>query len=358
MGNSILDTFGRPDQVSCGKLRTAGILQIYGLFLMFGLYSAGSLLAQGPEGAAAEAGNRSGERGGRGGRGGGRRGGFDPAEMVSRLDQDQNGMITENELERVPAFIRDGWQQQGLDFQAGVRVEDLQQNAQRGMEEMRRQREAGGEGRSREFERSDRPEFIPPQGPEGNDSPSGGPASTSGSTPAPGAGGKPPRQKSRTRISPLLPDAFHMVDADLDGQIALYEWRKGKRGSLSQFAQLDTDGDGFLIPKELAKSTAAAASPAPGVTPSDGAAGRTPPATGPAITPMTLAPVAVSAEDALKAARAFDLLDKDNSGTVAGAEWGESKRLKPLFEKGGYDLAKPLNKDEFTQGYVRVGAVK
>jgi hypothetical protein len=68
--------------------------------------------------------------------------------------------------------------------------------------------------------------------------------------------------------------------------------------------------------------------------------------------------VPVTAEDALKATRAFELLDKDKSGTVVGAEWSESRRLKPLFEKGGYDLTKPLTKDEFTQGYVRTGAAK
>ena len=67
-----------------------------------------------------------------------------PLKWSVGLDQDQNGVITESEIERLPSFIRDRWQQQGLDFSKGVRVEDLQQNAQRGMEEMRRQREEGG----------------------------------------------------------------------------------------------------------------------------------------------------------------------------------------------------------------------
>lgn len=358
MWNSILDTFGRLDQVSCGKVRTARILQFCGLCLIFGLCADGSLFAQAPEGGTAEGGSRSEERRGRGGRGGGRRGGFDAAEMVARLDQDKNGVVTENEIERVPSFIRDSWQQQGLDFKTGVRVEDLQQNAQRGLEEMRRQRDEGGGGRPGDFERSDRPDFIPPRGPDATDSSGSRTLPTGGPTPAMGTGGRTTGQKSRSRVSPLLPDSFQSLDSDLDGQIALYEWRKGKRGPLSQFSQIDSDGDGFLIPKELAKMASAVASSVTAAVPSASVAGTTTPASGPPVVPTTLAPVSVSAEDALKATRAFDLLDKDKSGTVVGAEWGESKRLKPLFEKGGFDLTKPMNKDEFTQGYVRVGTVK
>ena len=361
MWNSILDTFGPLTQVSCGKLRTAGFVRFCGLCLMFGLFTWVSLPAQGPEGNSSEGGRRTEDRSGRRGRGGGGRGSFDPAQMVSRLDQDQNGIITESEIERVPAFIRDSWQQQGLDFSKGVRVEDLQQNAQRGMEEMRRQREEGGGGRPADFERSDRPEFTP-QDPAANGGTGSGASPPAGKPPATGAGNQSTTQKSsRSRVSPLLPGSFQAFDTDLDGQIALYEWRKGKRGPLSQFAQYDLDGDGFLIAKELAKAVASGAAATPAVPPAAGVtAASTVATTAPASTaaPPVLAQVAVSVDAALKATRAFELLDKDKSGTVVGAEWAESKRLKPLFEKGGYDLAKPMTKDEFTQGYVRVGAVK
>ncbi len=345
MRNSFCRTFGQPQPVSCGKFRTTGFVRFCLLCLMFGLFLVGNLPAQGPDGGGESRGGEGGRGGGRGegGRGGGR-GGFDPAQMVSRLDVDQNGIITANEIERMPSFMRDSWQQQGLDFNRGVRVEDLQQSAQRGMEDMRRQREEGGRGR--DFERSDRPEFIPPpdMGNAGNPSSSGTPTPGSSST----------AKKPRTRVSPLLPETYKALDTDFDGQIALYEWRKGKRGTMSQFSQYDIDGDGFLIPKELAKTVAATpavAATAPGVTAPPGTSAPMVPAAPPA-------PVVVSVDAAVKAGRLFELLDQDKSQTVVGSEWDNSSRLKPMFVKGGVDLSKPLSKDEFTQAFVRVGADK
>ena len=340
MGNPISRTFGSHVPVSCGKFRTTGFARFCLLCLMFGLFLVGNLPAQGPDG-----GGES--RRGEGGRGGGR-GGFDPAQMVSRLDVDQNGIITANEIERMPSFVRDSWQQQGLDFNRGVRVEDLQQSTQRGMEDMRRQREEGGRGR--DFERSDRPEFIPPQDMGQGGNPGEGRGGSATPTPASSSTAKKPR----TRVSPLLPETYKTLDTDFDGQIALYEWRKGKRGTMSQFSQYDIDGDGFLIPKELAKTVAAtpaAAAAAPGTTPPSNTTAPVAPAVPPA-------PVAVSVDAALKAGRMFEILDQDKSQTVVGSEWDKSSRLKPLFVKGGVDLSKPLSKDDFTQAFVRVGADK
>ena len=147
-----------------------------------------------------------------------------------------------------------------------------------------------------------------------------------------------------------MPEAYKSLDTDLDGQIALYEWRKGTRGPLSQFATFDSDQDGFLTPKELHKATLVQTP----VTPSGPISTETPATTNaPPTAPP--APVEVSAAAAAKATRSFNLLDKDNSGTIVGAEWDASTRLKPLFEKGGVDFAKPLNKDDFIQAFVRVG---
>lgn len=346
MGNPVSRTFGLLVRVSCGKSQSTGFVRFCLLCLTFGLFIVGNLPAQGP-GAGGEGRGGDGGRGGdRGeGRRGGGRGGFDPAQMVSRLDVNQDGIVTANEIERSPSFVRDIWQQQGLDFNRGVRVEDLQKTAQRGMEDMRRQREESGRGR--DFERADRPDFVPPQdmgrgGAPGDDQ--GGattPTTSSGST----------AKKPRTRVSPLLPETYKALDTDFDGQIALYEWRKGKRGTISQFSRYDIDGDGFLIPKELAKTVAAApaVATAPGTAPPSATTAPVAPAAPPA-------PVAVSVDAAVKAGRAFDLLDQDKSLTVVGSEWNKSARLKPMFEKSGVDLSKPLNKAEFTQAFVRVGA--
>ena len=369
MGNTTSRTFGPPMRVSCGKFRIIGIRRFCLLCLMVGLFTVGRLSAQEPGGGPPGGDEGRGGRDRGGGRGG--RGGFDPAQMIAGLDKDGNGVITASEIEQMPGPFRDRLQQSGMDFNKGVRVDEMQQNMQRQMEE-RRQGGGGDQGgrggedrgrdRGRDFERSDRPEIPPPQdmGPgngrdgrgdnRGNTSPGGSPTPA----PTPGTGGNSSTsKKGRTRISPLLPDAYKDLDSDYDGQIALYEWRKGKRGTISQFVQNDFDGDGFLIAKELAKAVATTTP----VTPAAPGAG---PATVTATaTPMApAAPVAVSADAAAKALRAFELLDNDKSGTVLGPEWDKSTRLKPMFEKGGVNLAQPLTQVAFTQAFVRVGADK
>lgn len=339
MANTVSYPFGLRRSASCGKFRKSMLAWLFGISALCWLGESNRLYAQfgPPEGG--DRGDRGRDRGDRGGRGG-----FDPSEMIRRMDQNGDGMITANEVERVPSFIRDRWTQQGLDFNRGVRVDDMANNAQRQMEEFRRQREEGGSDRGRDFGRSDRPDFQPP--------PDMGRGDTRPATP-----GTPQSTKPRTRIAPLLPETYKPLDTDFDGQIALFEWRKGKRGTISQFTQQDFDGDGFLTAKELAKAPAPAATAtttlpgAPAATTATAAPAPTTPAA-----PQT--PVVVSAEAATKASRAFDILDSDRKGTVEGKEWDQSSRLKPLFQKAGYDLNKPLNKEEFTQAYVRVGADK
>lgn len=357
MWMSILGTFGPFAQVSCGKLRTTGIVGFYGFFVLSGVCGLDRLYAQGPEIMTPGSEQSDGERRGRRGRGG-----FDPAQMLGRLDQNGDGVITANEVESAPGFARRMLQDQGLDFGRGVRVDELQQMAQQRMEERRRQREAE---RGESSERPDRPDWSPPQSMGRGDAQGAAAAPTGGAAVPSTTASSSSSQLPRTRVSPFLPDAFQSYDTNLDGQIALSEWRKGKRGPISQFMQYDLDGDGFLIARELLKANAvvpAQATPtaagSPVTTTATSPVTTAPPATGVPAPAVPMAPVVVSAEDALKATRAFELLDKDKSGTVVANEWTESRRLKPLFEKGGYDLAKPLNREEFIQGFVRVGAGK
>jgi len=49
-----------------------------------------------------------------------------------------------------------------------------------------------------------------------------------------------------------LPAWFGTLDTDLDGQVGLYEWRKGK-GSIDEFMEMDLDGDGLLTAEEVLK---------------------------------------------------------------------------------------------------------
>lgn len=344
MRNSTPCTFGMPVPVSCGKFRIIDYCRFCLLCLACGLFTLGNLEAQrSRRGGSSDAEGTRGDRGGgdRADRGG--RGGFDPAQFIAGLDKDGNGIITNSEIEQLPGPFRDRFKESGMDFNKGVRVEEMQQNIQRRMEE--RSQERGGEDRGRDQERTDRPEFTPTA------TPSDG--RTSGAAPA--SAGKSSSSKSRTRISALLPDSYKALDTDFDGQIALYEWRQAKRGTISQFTAHDLNGDGFLIAKELTQATTAVAAATTKTAP----AAATPVAVAAVVAPAApLAPVAVSVEAATKAARAFELLDADKSGTVMGKEWAKSTRLKPQFEKGGINLALPLDKDQFTQAFVRVGADK
>lgn len=349
--------FGQQHSVSCGKLRKSILAGMFGFFALYSfvdlcsffdlccLGDASRLYAQGPQ--PGQEGQDSDRRDRR--RGG--RGGFDPSDFIRRLDQNGDGLVTESEIQQIPGPFRDRWTQQGLDFSRGVKVDDMISNSQRQMDEMRRSRDENGDrDRSRGFGRSDRPDFQPPPDMSQNRSdtrpvtPS--PVSTSGT--------------SRTRIVPLLPESYKSIDTDFDGQIALFEWRKARRGTISQFMQYDFNGDGFLTAKELAKAPGVASAT---VTPSSVTATPTPSTAAVSATPLptstaALPPVEVSTDAAIQASRSFDLLDSDRKGTVEGKEWDQSSRLKPLFQKAGYDLNKPLNKDEFTQAFVRVGAVK
>jgi Ca2+-binding EF-hand superfamily protein len=52
-----------------------------------------------------------------------------------------------------------------------------------------------------------------------------------------------------------LPAWFKELDTDGDGQVALYEWRKGGK-NLDQFRDWDLNDDGFITPEEVIKCLA------------------------------------------------------------------------------------------------------
>lgn len=60
-----------------------------------------------------------------------------------------------------------------------------------------------------------------------------------------GADGKPTARTPKD----ALPNWFAEIDADKDGQIALYEWRKAGR-AINLFLEMDLDGDGLLTKEE------------------------------------------------------------------------------------------------------------
>jgi hypothetical protein len=52
------------------------------------------------------------------------------------------------------------------------------------------------------------------------------------------------------KLPPNIPAWFKEMDGDNDGQIGLYEWKNGSR-ELSEFKQIDRNGDGFLTIAEV-----------------------------------------------------------------------------------------------------------
>jgi hypothetical protein len=58
------------------------------------------------------------------------------------------------------------------------------------------------------------------------------------------------------RLPKGLPDWFARKDADVDGQVSMAEFSTvWPRGKLEEFAGLDLNGDGFIVPKECLRAT-------------------------------------------------------------------------------------------------------
>jgi len=185
---------------------------------------------------------------------------------------------------------------------------------------------------------------------------------------------------TRVRVTVGLQPAYADVDANKDGQIGLYEWKKARR-PLAQFTQLDANKDGFLTPRELERaaslpmiaSTPGAppagspvlGSPVPGSQPMPGSPAPTgTPASSATVaaTPKPAAPAFVSTlseEDRTKADEAqaksvFSILDKNKDGKISAEEIASSTRLGPLFQQAGVSFTEPMPADQFVSNYVRI----
>ncbi|MFG0332255.1 MAG: EF-hand domain-containing protein, partial [Maioricimonas sp. JB049] len=149
-----------------------------------------------------------------------------------------------------------------------------------------------------------------------------------------------------------------------------------QHGTISQFLAIDRNGDGFLTPRELKLSLEQpAADPAAQV-----AAGSQSAAVAPqAVTSRPQAPVATTPAPARTAASAsssataspsaeidmespeaarakytFRLLDRNRDGSIAPEEWQRSRRLRPMFEKAGFDLSQPMTVEQFVPAYLKI----
>lgn len=168
-----------------------------------------------------------GDRGRFGGRTGGERGG-PPGGFGSRLDQNGDGRIDQEELNNIPEGFRQAMQSRGIRLRPGLTVEEFSNNIRQQFE---RSRAEGGRPDQR------RPEGRPDERSAGNKSQYRPPA--------------PFRQRQKERLTLDLPPKYNELDTDYDGQVGLYEWITARRENLQQFDDIDVNSDGVLTPQEL-----------------------------------------------------------------------------------------------------------
>lgn len=195
-------------------------------------------------------------------------------------------------------------------------------------------------------------------------------------------------RKTRARVTIDLQADLVAGDTDKDGQLAFYEWRRWQGKSLSEFNSLDTNGDGFVTPREVALlrgptpeeaaavSTVAARSDERSFSSRRGSddddneedggndrRGRRDEGRDDDDDPderdrdddRQAEGEADSSELAADAQRYFGLMDRNRDGSIAPDEW-QGQRIRSMFEDDGVDLAEPVSQQDFIRNYVRLSA--
>lgn len=163
------------------------------------------------------------------------------------------------------------------------------------------------------------------------------------------------KPKPKVRATFDLPEQYTAQDLDNDGQLGLYEW---KLSLITQFRTLDTNGDGFLTPRELsvaapAEETATASTGDTGdSTKSSEKKSESVPST--TVNVSTKSAPSGSKKDAgtvRYAKYAFKSLDKDKDGKLTAEEWGKSKRTRERFTKAKVQLKLPVDEAGFVAAF-------
>ena len=280
--------------------------------------------------------------GGFGGPPGGFGGGDRESRFGSMMDSNGNGKVDQEEIDRMPSFVRDMMKARGVELKAGMSLDDMRN--------------------------SFRSNFS--QGSNGQNGQPNDPNRNSGT----GAVVLTPyKMKPKKPLTITLPPAYSEVDTDFDGQIAMHEWMLTRRVDLEQFDSMDIDSDGYLIPEELAMADAAAASQ-PEVastakkrllivnatptrtkaTSNNGQPGNGPPGSTPQ-NPQDNGNRGGwgGGDPAAMASESFRRLDGNGDGFIDTEEWQNSRRTRGMFEQAGIRLEK-MSLEQFSQHYVRL----
>ncbi len=333
--------------------------QKFGMFLLLWLFSASCvLLGLSNEAAAQRSGERTrdgGRESGRESRGGQERRGPSTDQIFGYLDRDKNGRLDPQEIENSRGPFKEMLQRAGVDYRRGldqrsfasaydkVREQREQESRSRGGSDDDSRRREEYERRRKEYEQRKEEEARKKEGPAKR-------------TPTSIA------YRAKERVTVDIPQTFVEGDSDSDGQIGFYEWKKWKRDEIHLFAAYDRNGDGFLTPRELAKgpaempdvSTAIAASTTISGTQKTGVTPK-PATTSSTETVKSEQPgVDMNTAAARRGESMFRLLDRNRDGNLEEDEWARARTTKPLFEKAGIDLSKPMSKNDFLANYVRL----
>lgn len=251
------------------------------------------------------------------------------------MDTNGNGVIDQDEIDRMPSFVRDMMQSRGVVLKAGMTVDEMRSGFSRST--------GGG---------------SPNDPNNGNNNGNNNVNNSGGNAPVVL---KPYKMKPKASIIQTLPPAYSEVDVDFDGQLGLDEWMLARRTELNQFDEMDTDHDGFLIPEELKTAEVAANGSNAAM------AVRTAKLTIVSATPKSKASSQPNAnanqndnrsnrwsgggssgDVAEQAKQYFPRLDQNQDGFIDTDEFQQSRRVRGMFEQAGIPPAK-MSLEQFTQ---------
>lgn len=277
--------------------------------------------------------------GGFGGFGGGGFGGGPPGGGRSMMDTNGNGVIDQDEIDRMPSFVRDMMQSRGVVLKAGMTVDEMRSGFSRGPSS---------------------------SGSPNNPNSGGNNSGNNGVNATPVL--KPYKMKPKPAIIQELPPAYSEVDVDFDGQLGLDEWMLARRTELDQFDEMDTDRDGFLIPEELkAAEVAANGSNAAMAVRAEKLTIVSATARSQANSPSN--PDSASNDnrsgrwsgggnsgDVAEQARGyFSRYDQNRDGFIDTDEFQQSRRIRGMFEQAGIAPAK-MSLEQFIQNFQKATA--
>lgn len=310
-----------------------------------------------------------------------------PEESFRRMDQNGNGQIDPDEIQRLPSFIRDMYTRSGVDVSRPISQQQFMDISQKMREQFEQMRSSGGGFSFRSG------------GPPG----SGGPPSMQGPPPVGESGrsfGSRPEEggdrdarrddgsdrrrreeeanssrssssssktskskKPKVKLTKDLPDDYRLKDKNGDGQVGLYEW---DRKLFAQFYELDRNSDGFLTADEVipptaksksSKSTTIASYKLP--TAKEPASSTSATVSATTISSSGNSPVSISKSatpDNPQAVTAFTGLDVNKDGQITEDEWARSRNTRRMFEKANITVTLPIKQTQFMELYSKTQA--